>query len=138
MGKASKLKRLNAYFDRHKLYYSLLEGMLVLGVLHFFRLTYLLPAEWLTSHLSNFIGSAVLLLIMIGPTAFKIAATIRIVIPAIIVTVMNIALEFGPAITLIDWEFLYWENFNTPDPIDALFGMFAVIATLAAVHRTRA
>lgn len=133
------LERLNEHTDRHKLYYSLLNASVLFGLVYLIntgeqRLIDYLHAPWLTNHISNLLGTMFLMVLLSGKKAFKTGLNIRTYIATFILVAMNIILELSQPINNVILPFNgRWENFNTPDPIDAIFGIFAILIVLTLV-----
>ncbi|MDB5168626.1 MAG: hypothetical protein JWO55_884 [Candidatus Saccharibacteria bacterium] len=133
------LEHLNEHTDRHKLYYSLLNASAFFGLIYLIntgdqRLIDYINAPWLTSHISNLLGTIFLMVLLSGKKTFKTGLNIRTYVTAFILAAMNIVLELSQPINNVILPFNgQWENFNTPDPMDALFGIFAIliVSTLA-------
>ena len=134
-----KLLLFNEYFERNKAYYTLLELAIIAGILYTFRITDFLHAPLVTAHVSNLIGSIIGTLLIIGPASFqkpRLHAK-RIGAAIIIMTALNLSLELSAPINTIDLPFLYWEYFNTPDLVDAVFGISG-IAMIVGIIKVRA
>lgn len=126
--------RINSHMEKHKMYYALLEATIILGALYTFGVMSSLKASWLTQHISNLIGSLFLMLVIIGPMAFNLGKVSRIYIAAFIVVALNMTLELSEPINTINLPYFTWKNFNTPDPADALFGVFGVLIVFACIN----
>lgn len=130
------LIRLNQYFDKNKAYYASLETAIVAGILYSLHIfDYLLP-PWITQHISNLIGATILTLVIVSPASFRMPKlhVKRIYFAIGVTATMNIWLELSRPINTIDLPFLYWQNFNTPDPIDAVFGVVGALVILMLVQ----
>ncbi len=110
------VKTLVKYVKENDRYIALLELMLLLGLAYLFRVTSLLHLPIITSHISNFVGSALLMLIFIGPRAFRKRPAKRFYVATALVVALNVFLEFSKPIQI-----------NTPDFIDALYGITGVL-----------
>jgi hypothetical protein len=133
-------KRLDAYLEKNKMYYTFLELALLVWLLYVLGVLQLLHISWITQHLSNFIGTIIVGLIIIGPRAFYTPSThwYHISIAVFVMVAINLILEIINPIQTIDLPFFYWENFNMADTIDAVFGIigaaFVAGALLSRLH----
>lgn len=123
--------KINKYFNNNKAYFASLEIILIICLIYFLDIISLLNIDFIQQHISNFTGSALLMLIIIGPKHFKKSIlNKRVILAAIFVIVLNILLEFSAPIDTLNFKYLYWENFNTPDPLDALGGVLGVVTII--------
>ena len=105
------------------------------GVISVLKIFILHDKSFVTSHLSNFGLTGLLLsssLIAVGKFNAKKAK--RDFIQALVICVaLNLILEFGGTIGDLKLPFgITFESFNVADPVDALFGLVATAVVLAA------
>jgi hypothetical protein len=122
------LVRLNKHTDKYKTYYAFIEIAIVMWLFYMFGGFNLLHTPGITQHFSNLIGTIVLMLLLIGPISFRSPGLhkMRIYITVAAVITLNLVLELINPITSIDSDILYWESFNTPDYMDAVYGLLGV------------
>jgi hypothetical protein len=141
--KLSALVRLNAHVENNKIYYTLLELTILLGSVYVvsvgnLRIIHLLQMPWLTDHISNLLGTMLLMLLISGKGSFKRKATVRPYVAACIMVSVNLALELAKSIDVLSLPFgIQWEHFNTADPIDAAYGVMGVLIVLVSIKLTR-
>ena len=133
------LKDLNTYFDAHKLYFSFLEVMIIIGICYVAGIIDLIDAPWITYHISNLIGTIILMLLFIGPTTFQSPRSNlrRIFLATVIILAVNLALEFLQPIGDLRLARFHFADFNTPDIFDALYGAIGVMIVYVSLFFAR-
>lgn len=106
-------------------------------VLYAWRMSGALRFEPITAHLSNLYLTGAALTLASGPRAFSDArARTRPLVAATALAVLNLALEVVlPAFGVDDEVNEAMADVNTSDPIDAVFGLAAVMLVLVLLPR---
>ena len=109
------------------------------AALYVWRMSDVLPVEGVTSHLSNLYLTGAALTLASGPRAFIDAGSrARPLVAAVALGALNVGLEVAlPALGVDDEVNDALADVNTSDPIDALFGLSAVLLVLALLPRRR-
>lgn len=107
------------------------------AVLYAWRISGLLRFEPITAHLSNLYLTGAALTLVSGPRAFADArATTRPLVAATALVLLNLGLEVVlPAFGVDDEVNEAMADVNTSDPIDAVFGLVAVVLVLVLLPR---
>ena len=108
--------------------------LIITIALHEFRVYN--PEGPIGSHLSNAVISGELLLLLTGPGEFRKFSNLFKIVACVLITI-NVLLELGPAIGDIGSKSISFIDFNTPDPLDMVFGVGYVSLLLLASYYVR-
>lgn len=93
--------------------------------------------EPISSHISNFAATGVVCLVLLSlPPIRRLSLPVRVVSVGVPVALVATALELFYARTPIvsaDPGTTFFRFFNTPDPLDAVFGIISILLTMVVV-----
>ena len=97
------------------------------------------PLQWepISSHISNFAATGVLCLVLLSlPPIRRLSLPVRVVSVGLPVALLTTVLELWYArspIVSADPGIRFFRFYNTPDPLDALFGITSILVTMSVL-----